>query len=202
MKIIIDGENFRHQLAFVLLKNGKINDKIEYFKFDVRGFFEEVLEENALDIFYFTTRIKQPSFKIPLKLQKTINYIRESNRRWSADLTNNSISVIKAGHMRVRESSACIHCGKKTLVLQEKGVDVRVATELVMSEKLKSKDPVILVSSDSDLTPALDIVKNQNNKKVIYLCYSGSLNRSISAQTYKTITFDDKTILKYYRGIK
>lgn len=199
MKILIDGENFRHQIAHVLLLNKKIIDGHAYFKFDTQNFLKEALATQVTEAAYYTTRIKQPRQKIPVKLQKRITSINEANRKFIADLANQEIVIVKAGYLRVRESGSCVYCGKKTMVLQEKGVDVRVATDLVLASQ-KDKQ-VVMISSDSDLVPALQAVRAQG-VEVIYFCYAGWLNRSVAAQSSKTITFDDKLVLKYFRGIK
>lgn len=196
MKVLVDGENLRHQIAAVLLKSSLISEKNVYFKFDLRAFMEDVLQQKDIEIAYYTTKIKKPNYKLPIKLKNNIDLINLSNRKWLADLTNNNVNIIKAGYLRVRESNKCIHCGKKTLVLQEKGVDVRVATDLVLSQQ---KEAIVLASSDSDLIPALN-AKLQTGITVSYLCYSGSLNRSVAAQVSKTITFDDSTIIKHFTG--
>lgn len=199
-KVLIDGENLRHQIAHVLYVHKKIKDRNNYFKFDLRGFLEEFLNQKGLKIVYYTTSIKYPKQKIPAKLSKRISLISEANRRWIADLTNKNIVVIKAGHLRVRESSACVHCGKKTLVLQEKGVDVRIATDIVEAIRSTSQRNIILVSSDSDLLPAIEMINNKN-LKINYLCYSGSINYAISSRVNKTTTFDDAQILKYHMRV-
>jgi len=199
MKVLVDGENLRHQIAHILQKKKLIKSKNSYFKFDLKGFFSELLDDGSSDIIYYTTRIRTPSFKIPVALQKNIKQITEANRKWVADLTNQKIKIIKAGYLRIRESNNCIHCGKKTLVLQEKGVDVRVATDLVQCQK--NEKHVALVSSDSDLTPAMSATK-QEGVYIYYVCYSGWLNRSVAAQAHKTITFDDKLVLKHFGGKK
>lgn len=199
MKVLIDGENLRHQLAYVLYAHKKIIHKNDYFNFDLLGFLKEILHSNDLEITYYTTRIRQPAVKIPIKLKKQITAISMSNRRWIADLTNQGITVEKAGYLRVRESNACVHCGKKTLVLQEKGVDVRVATDLVLSKDTDKQ--VVLVSSDSDLTPAMEAAKH-SGIYIRYVCYSAWLNRSVASQAHRTITFDDEVVIKYFKGIK
>ncbi len=200
MKVLIDGENLRHQLAEVLFLHKKIAYKNGYFGFDTMRFLKDVLDEQNIEVYYYSTRIRQPRHKIPLALKKQIMDISEANRRWVADLTNQGIVVEKAGYLRVRDSNACIHCGKKTLVLQEKGVDVRVATDLVLCKDSGAKQ-VVLASSDSDLTPALEATAKAG-VRVRYLCYSAWLNRSIAAQSDKTITFDDAKVLKYFKEKK
>lgn len=199
MKVLIDGENLRHQLSHVLFAHNKILHKNDYFSFDLANFLKAALNESELDVTYYTTRIRQPRNKIPVALQKQITGISNANRRWVADLANQAIKVKKAGYLRVRESTACIHCGKKTLVLQEKGVDVQVATDLVLSQRAIQE--IVLVSSDSDLTPSLEAARLAG-MKTRYLCYSAWLNRSVAAQAYKTITFDDALVLKHFKGKK
>ena len=201
MKILIDGENLRHQLAHVLYEHKIITDKNAYFQFNLAAFLQDALGVESVEATYYTTRIKQPNQKIPANLQKRITSISESNRRWVADLANQKIRVVKAGYLRVRESSACIHCGKKTLVLQEKGVDVRVATDLVIVSHDSTHKTLVLASSDSDLIPSIEAA-NRSGLRTTYLCYAGWLNRSIAAQAYKTITFDDALVVKHFRGKK
>ncbi len=200
MKILIDGENLRHQLAYVLHQHNKITDKNAYFRFDFIDFLTEALHADSIEATYYTTRIKQPRQKVPVRLQKRITAISEANRRWIADLTNQSVMVVKAGHLRVRESNACVHCAKRTLVLQEKGVDVRIATDMVLESRAKAKI-LILASSDSDLVPAIEAAK-RFGLNITYLCYAGWLNRSVASEAYKTITFDDDLVLKYFKGMK
>lgn len=194
-KILIDGENFRHQIANILVAKKLITEKNDFFVFNVAGFFKEILNYDKPEIIYYTTKIKQPAYKVPQKLVSLISKISTSNRRWLAQLSNQKIKVIKAGYLRVRESNACVHCGKKTLVPQEKGVDVRVATDLVLSSK--AEEIIALVSSDSDLTPAIQSAKRMG-AKVQYICYAGQLNRSVAACADSVITFTDKDIIKYF----
>lgn len=199
MKVLIDGENLRHQLAHILKSKNLIKSKNGYFKFNLKDFFSDLLDDKNLDIVYYTTRVRNPTFKVPVALQKNIKQITDANRKWLSDLTNQNIKIVKAGYLRVRESNSCIHCGKKTLVLQEKGVDVRVATDLVQCQK--NNKQVALVSSDSDLTPAMSATKNEG-VYIYYICYSGWLNRSVASQAHKTITFDDKLVIKHFGGKK
>lgn len=201
MKILIDGENLRHQIAHVLHTNQKISDWNDYFKFDLPGFLTEALRADTVDVTYYTTRIKQPEQKIPQQLQDKITDITTANRRWVADLTNQGVTVVKAGYLRVRESSACVHCGKRTLHLQEKGVDVRVATDLLTLGLAGDDQSLVIASSDSDLLPAITAVR-ATGTDVTYICYAGWVNRSVSSQASKTITFDDELVLKYFKGSK
>ncbi|OGH77913.1 MAG: hypothetical protein A2224_00375 [Candidatus Magasanikbacteria bacterium RIFOXYA2_FULL_40_20] len=56
--------------------------------------------------------------------------------------------------------------------MREKGIDVKIATDLIIGALDNKYDTAILVSSDSDLIPAIDIVKNRFNKKIEYVGFS------------------------------
>ncbi len=198
MRVLIDGENLRHQIAHVLHSAGLLQDWNEYFKFDIQSFLHDVLQTTDTQVMYYTTRVKQPGQKIPVKLKTKIESITKANRKWIADLANQNITIIKAGYLSVRESSSCIHCGKKTLNLQEKGVDVRVATDVLVAAYGQEKQ-LALASSDSDLVPALAAARGLG-LQVTYICYSGWLNRSVASQAHKTLTFDDQLVLKHHKA--
>src|SRR4051794_29601270 len=125
MKVFIDGENMRHRLVEALLHARKIEDSEDYFKADLRKLITDVLGEQPEEISYYTTRIRQPDFEVPEKLRDKITSIQESHRRWIAELMNQGVRVVKAGLLKVHENAPCYHCGRRTMVLQEKGVDVR-----------------------------------------------------------------------------
>ncbi len=191
MRVIIDGENLRHQLAHVLYMHKKIQSANDYFSFALRKFIEDALGEKKLEIVYVAARVSMPKNRVPVQLKQKISAVNEANRQWTADLKRQNIIVEKAGFLRVKESGKCFSCGKKTLGLQEKGVDVRVGVDLLGA---KASSRVVLISSDSDLIPAIVAAK----AKVDYFCYAGWLNRAIAANCAKTLTYDDKHVLKHF----
>ena len=200
MRVIIDGENLRHQLSRILIEAGALENsaKNDYFPFNMRDFLANILaSNNTSHICYYTTRVKQPTYKIPQQLSEKLDKISTSHRKWIAKLSSQNITVIKAGHLKIRESNACVHCGKKTLVLQEKGVDVRIATDLLQAAK--EHQPIVLVSSDSDLVPSLQTARKLG-AKVTYVCPADRVNRALVANTDKVITFDSDKVLTYFRN--
>ena len=56
--------------------------------------------------------------------------------------------------------------------MREKGIDVKLATDLLVGAFDNKYDTAIIVSSDSDLVPAIDWVRNRMNKKVEYIGFS------------------------------
>lgn len=56
--------------------------------------------------------------------------------------------------------------------LREKGIDVKLATDIMMGAFDDQYDTAILVSSDADLIPAIDWVRGRFKKKVEYVGFS------------------------------
>jgi uncharacterized LabA/DUF88 family protein len=55
---------------------------------------------------------------------------------------------------------------------REKGIDVKLATDLIVGAVDDQYDTAIVVSSDTDLIPAIDWVRNRIRKKVEYVGFS------------------------------
>lgn len=55
---------------------------------------------------------------------------------------------------------------------REKGIDVKLATDLIVGAIDDKYDTAIVVSSDSDLVPAIDWVRMRKHKKVEYIGFS------------------------------
>ena len=55
---------------------------------------------------------------------------------------------------------------------REKGIDVKLATDLLIGAIDNRYDVAVVVSSDSDLIPAIDVVRKKFNKKVEYVSFS------------------------------
>lgn len=55
---------------------------------------------------------------------------------------------------------------------REKGIDVKIAVDLIAGAVDKQYDTAIVVSSDTDLVPALDWVRKRTGKKVEYIGFS------------------------------
>lgn len=56
--------------------------------------------------------------------------------------------------------------------MREKGIDVKLATDLIVGAIDKKYDTAIIVSSDADLVPAVDWIRHRFNKKVEYIGFS------------------------------
>lgn len=197
--VFIDGENFRQGLVDILLQRDLIKDKNEFFKIDVRGLIEDVISKKGVKITYYASVIKTSAAYEPSEeITRQIHNIREKSRRWIALLKNQNIDCVKAGNLKVKEGKKCPYCHQTSDILQEKGVDVRVALDMFETAYNSNNKDIIIVSSDTDLCPTYHKIKALNkNIKVIYVCFSERVNRAVSAATTETITITPQKVKQY-----
>ncbi len=80
--------------------------------------------------------------------------------------------------------------------LREKGIDVKLATDLIVGAVDDQYDIAILVSSDSDLIPAIDWVRHRKKKKVEYVGFSIPDENDPKKSTNPLISLITKTDIK------
>ena len=81
------------------------------------------------------------------------------------------------------------------VIFREKGVDVKIAVDMVSFAVDKKAQTIIVCSSDSDLQPAVQEAKRRKIK-VVYLGFGHNPNKGLSYTTDKTILFRDPEILE------
>jgi putative uncharacterized protein (fragment) len=197
--VFVDGENFRQRVVELLCHQGVIADKNAYFSLDVRGLIEDVLGISGVEINYYASEIKTPKGYTPsVRIQRQVDGIKENSRRWVAMLKRQDINYIKAGNLKVKEGKECNHCHKTQEILQEKGVDVRMALDMLeLSYKTKNTS-VVSVSSDTDLCPSYHKIRKRK-RKTTYICFSDSVNRAVAAATDETITITPQKVMSYFQ---
>ncbi|KKU81181.1 MAG: hypothetical protein UY07_C0024G0001 [Parcubacteria group bacterium GW2011_GWA1_47_8] len=77
--------------------------------------------------------------------------------------------------------------------LREKGIDVKLATDLIVGAIDNKYDTAIVVSSDSDLVPAIDWVRHRMKKKVEYVGFSIADKRSEKNNTTPLLSMISRT---------
>ncbi len=76
---------------------------------------------------------------------------------------------------RVKDWQELIKKGVERVCIEryrEKGIDVKMATDLIVGAVDDQYDTAIIVSSDTDLIPAIDWVRNRFKKKIEYVGFS------------------------------
>lgn len=199
MQVFIDGENLRHRLVSVLFQEKLIHDRDEIYGVDIRKLITQALKQEPEAIRYYTTNIAQPDFEIPELLTHKIHAIQEAHERWTKMLEDQHVEVVKAGNLKVKQSNRCYHCGRRTMVLQEKGVDVRLAAEVVMAATHDHVKDIVVLSSDADMIPALEIAK-AGGAKVTYMCFEEEVNDSIIKATDFIVTYNREHVTSNFQG--
>lgn len=197
MKVYIDGENCRKGLTRVLKGEGVITNPRQMESYRVTDLLKDILGVEDLEINYYASVIKLPNGYSPsAEVMNHVNQIRAYNRKWVPALQNQGISYTKAGTLKVRSSKECRNCGEVQDVLQEKGVDVRIASDMLEAAYSGGEDTMALLSSDTDLCPAIHKIQAKGIQ-VIYIGFADSINRAVSAVADQTITISIPKTVKY-----
>ncbi|MDD4358428.1 MAG: NYN domain-containing protein [Candidatus Pacebacteria bacterium] len=172
VQIFIDGGNFYH----LVLK--KLNIQEDYFPFDEFAHFLANGREITSKRYYVgTVREKEGDERSKERMSR--------QTRLFAFLKNNHWEI-KTSKLRIRNEKIKIDDRVKNYeelkkkgvheieieTMREKGIDVKLATDLIVGAIDNKYDTAILVSSDSDLVPALDWIRERKRKKIEYIGFS------------------------------
>jgi len=105
-------------------------------------------------------------------------------------LENQGFDFIYGGRVRAHETK------RKFIIFKEKGVDVKIAVDIISAAYKKELNIIVLASSDSDLQPA---VKELREMKIesIYLGFEIDQNRGLSYTTNRTILIRNSEVLEF-----
>lgn len=167
--------------------------------YKLRDLLVDVLDSGSdLEINYYASKIKLPHGYTPSgDVMAHVNIIRQFTRHWVPALERQGINYVKAGYLKVKSGTKCPNCGHVQDVLQEKGVDVRVATDILSAAYTEDKATIVLFSSDSDLIPALSRAKSQG-AKIIYVCFADYMNYAVSKVANETVSIPTEKAKKYF----
>ena len=144
--VLIDGSNF-----YFKLKDLKLNNLLEL---NFAAFINDLVgkKEKLVEAVYYVGRIRQDGSKKTDKLfssqQKLIAILKKHGVRYSF------------GYLMKVDGR-----------YHEKGVDVQIATDILVGSYENSCDKIILISSDTDLAPAIKKAR-QKNKRVEHIGFS------------------------------
>jgi uncharacterized LabA/DUF88 family protein len=186
--LIIDGENFKGKIRAVFKENGK--NKPVWHEYNFKGLLEKVLEGTGIKkkIFYFA-RIKEHE-----QSKEKSKGLIEEQRLLKTHLEKQGFEVILSG--RVRGQMEDGQNGKKILVFKEKGVDVKIAVDMVCLACDKKTKEIILASSDSDLQPAIKEIRARN-VNCVYLGFESQPNKGLSYSTNRTILIRNSEVSEF-----
>lgn len=198
-KVYIDGQNFLYKAAEILIRVGEISSKDELTKLNIRGIIENIVGI-GVEIVYYGAKVNVRK-DLGEGIEEKTRRFSDVSRRIRNTLNQQNISFIESGKLKVRDSDMCHNCNHKDLRLQEKGVDVGIAVDMVTDALLKRVNEVVLVSSDTDLLPAIDIVTGAK-VAVTYIGFSNKTTNAIVAKTSRTEIIRDQEVLDAYNAVK
>lgn len=185
--LFIDGENFKGKIRSVFYDAKK--DKPVWHQYDFKGLLDNVLKDITITrkVFYFARVKEHPDSK-----EKSLELIEEQ-RLLKTHLEKNGFEVILSGRVRGQMEQVG---GKRVLVFKEKGVDVKIAVDMVAIACDGDASEIILASSDSDLQPAIKETI-ERGVKCIYLGFESQPNKGISYTTNHTILIRNSEVMEF-----
>ncbi len=193
--VYIDGQNFLYKAADVLIAAKKIKEKQDLHTFSFRSLIEDLLDEKEVEIRFYGTRLRR--YKEPADIAKKSQVMVDSQRRLRNTLNAQNLLFIESGKLKLRDGDICKTCGKQDSRFQEKGVDVRIAVDMVVDACDNKAQKLVLVSSDTDLLPAIQNVISRG-KSVVYVGFSDKLTKAIVVTATETQIIRDAEIIRAY----
>ncbi|MFA6006482.1 MAG: NYN domain-containing protein [Candidatus Paceibacterota bacterium] len=178
--IFIDGNNFYYKLKDITF--GKIG-LVSLLDFEYQKFAEHLIKNQVLvDMRYYIGAVKRQNGQNREKSEK----LYASQQKLLAKLQQQNIAVVLGNLIQHPDKS-----------FHEKGVDVRVAVEMIRFAINDSYDVAYLLSSDTDLVPAVEEVRSLH-KKVVYVGVSKGQSFGLTKASDETILLRDEDVLPYF----
>ena len=161
--VIFDGSNFYH-------KSKRLAPEVHLTYFNYRKLAETITNsKDGLEIEYCVGEIK-----------------RERNSPKSKSMYNGQMALFNTLGLQ----KVTIHKGfmmKHNDIYTEKGVDVKIATDILRGAFLDEYDECYIVSSDTDIIPAIRCAIDIKKKKVIYVGFENFISKALSAHCSRTV---------------
>lgn len=177
-KILVqfDGSNFYKKVK-------KILPQIHLTNFDYVGLAQLLAKDKSPHIIYYVGEIRRypgnkKSETLYANQQSLFLHLRKQNIE------------IKLGYLLMSE-------GK----FHEKGVDVQIAVDIVRGAIKNEYDKFYLISSDTDLLPAIQTAKDEG-KEVIYVGFENFISRALLNNSSSSLILKKEQILKFAKSKK
>jgi uncharacterized LabA/DUF88 family protein len=190
--LFIDGENVKGKIKDVFKELRK--DNPVWHEYNFKGLFDRVLDGIKIDrkVFYFA-KIKEHE-----QSREKSRQLIEEQRLLKTQLEKQGFKVILRGRVRGQIENIG---GKEILIFKEKGVDVKIAVDMVSLSCDKKVKDIILCSSDSDLQPAIEEV-SKRNVNCIYVGFEVNPNKGLSYTTKRTILIRNMEVMEFEKTQK
>lgn len=181
--LLVDGENFKGKIKDVYKAAGK--ERPVWHEYNFKGLIDQVLRGIKIDrtAFYFAKIKMHPEFR------KKSSQLIEEQRLLKTHLEKQGFEVVLTGRVRG-------HVAGKKMVFKEKGVDVKVAVDMITTACDKKASAIVLASSDSDLQPAISEIQARGTE-CYYLGFEVNPNKGISYTTKRTILIRNAEVFEF-----
>ncbi len=175
-KILVqfDGSNFYNKVK-------KTSPEVHLINYDYASLVKEFIKDRTSQIVYYVGEIK----KYPGNKKSETLYA--SQQSLFSHLRKQNIEV-KLGYLLMSD-------GK----FHEKGVDVQIAVDIVRGAIKNEYDICYLISSDTDLLPAIQTAKDEK-KKIVYVGFENFISRALSKNCSSYIILKKNQILKFSKS--
>ena len=190
--LFIDGENVKGKIKDVFKELRK--DSPVWHEYNFKNLFDRVLDGIKIDrkVFYFA-KIKEHE-----QSREKSRQLIEEQRLLKTQLEKQGFEVILRGRVRGQIENIG---DKEILIFKEKGVDVKIAVDMVSLSCDKKVKEIILCSSDSDLQPAIEEV-SKRNVNCIYVGFEVNPNKGLSYTTKRTILIRNTEVMEFEKTQK
>ena len=191
--LFIDGRNFLSKMEFVLNSYNDKKKEIDFSKYNFSGLFDKAITDVKVDrkIIYMS------SLSIHKDTKEKSEALIIKQRNLQNSLRRQGFEVVISG--RVRGHMEKCPKGHETLTFREKGVDVRMAVDMVSMACDKELKTAIIGSSDSDLQPAIKELQKRGIER-IYLGFENQPNKGLAFTTNRTILIRNSEVGEFAKG--
>ena len=178
--VFIDGNNFYYKLKDFTSEKTEV---LKLLDFDYQGFAKNLVKDNNLvEIRYYVGAIKRQNGTNKAKSER----LYADQQKLIGKLQQQSIPVVLGNLIQHPDKS-----------FHEKGVDVRIAVEMIRFAREDKYDIAYLLSSDTDLVPAVEEVRSFN-KRICYVGVSKGQSFGLTKVSNKAILLRDEDIMPYF----
>lgn len=180
----IDGQNFLARIRSILRRRGESETDIT--TYDFWGLLNHVFKNEKVDLasIYFAKLHAEERTK-----EKSEELI-EREKALKEHLERQGIRYVTGGVVRTRVRG-------EEVSFEEKGVDVKIAVDMLVDSVDQGVTTIILGSSDSDLQPAVAALKVRGIQ-VIYLGFQSRKNRGLVATTDRSVLIHNDDVGRFY----
>lgn len=195
--VYIDGENTFFQIFDELRRKKLIRYREDLVKFDLYGLLQSVIGQQQLEVRYYGAKLREEDSN-PDLLQRTQKMI-DHKRRWVGFLSSQNIEFVNAGELRIRPVINP-HTKEHELNFEEKGVDVKMAVDMVDDAARGYVSKVVVMSSDTDALAAIHSAR-EHGATVVYVSHDNRTNDSLIGSVDETRTFTSKDIEQAFKRV-